>query len=75
MHSFTEYDPARANRLLDELGLTARDAEGYRLLRDGTRMTFTLNLTDYTTVGPARFWNIVMGVVLLNLGSVLPPSL
>ena len=55
LHSFTEYDPARANRLLDDLGLSQRDDEGYRRLADGTRMTFTLNLTDYTTDGPAQF--------------------
>src|SRR5688500_4114140 len=55
MHSFTEYDPARANRLLDEIGLTRRDGEGYRAFANGTRMIFTLNLTDYTTDGPAQF--------------------
>jgi peptide/nickel transport system substrate-binding protein len=54
-HSFTDYDPARANRLLDELGLTGRDTEGYRTFVDGTRMTFVLNLTDYTVQGPAQF--------------------
>jgi peptide/nickel transport system permease protein len=54
-HAFTDYDPARANRLLDELGLTGRDAEGYRTFADGTRMTFVLNLTDYTVQGPAQF--------------------
>ena len=55
LHSFTEHDPARASRLLDELGLTRRDAEGFRTFPDGTRMMFTLNVTDYTTDGPAQF--------------------
>jgi ABC-type dipeptide/oligopeptide/nickel transport system permease component/ABC-type transport system substrate-binding protein len=55
MRSFTDYDPARANRLLDEIGLTRRDSEGYRVFPDGGRMTFTLNLTDYTTESPAQF--------------------
>lgn len=32
-----EYDPALANRLLDEVGLDGRDAEGWRLLPDGRR--------------------------------------
>jgi peptide/nickel transport system permease protein len=54
-HSFTDFDPARANRLLDELGLTSRDSEGYRTFPDGTRMTFVLNMTDYTIQGPAQF--------------------
>lgn len=55
LHSFTEYDAARANRLLDEQGLTGRDGEGYRTFQDGTRMTFVLNMTDYTVQGPAQF--------------------
>ncbi|MCC5829991.1 MAG: ABC transporter permease subunit [Phycisphaeraceae bacterium] len=54
-HSFTEFDPDRANRKLDELGLTQRDRDGFRLFRDGTRMTFYLNVTDYTGSGPAQF--------------------
>jgi peptide/nickel transport system substrate-binding protein len=33
--AWAEYDPAAANRLLDELGLTARDGRGVRLLPDG----------------------------------------
>lgn len=55
LKSFTDYDPARANRLLDAIGITGRDDEGFRAFPDGTRMTFTLNLTDYTTDGPAQF--------------------
>ena len=55
LRSFTEHDPARANRLLDELGLTRRDGEGYRTFPDGTRMAFALNVTDYTTDSPAQF--------------------
>jgi peptide/nickel transport system permease protein len=54
-HSFTDYDPARAGRLLDELGLTGRDSEGYRTFPDGSRMTWVLNMTDYTAQGPAQF--------------------
>nr|WP_158277415.1 ABC transporter substrate-binding protein [Opitutus sp. ER46] len=54
-NSFIEYDPARANRLLDELGLTQRDAEGYRTFPDGTRMGFMITLSDYTIEGPAQF--------------------
>jgi ABC-type dipeptide/oligopeptide/nickel transport system permease component/ABC-type transport system substrate-binding protein len=54
-HAFTDYDPARANRLLDEIGLTRRDRDGFRTFPDGTRMTFLLNATDYTIEGPAQF--------------------
>ncbi|WP_226781583.1 ABC transporter substrate-binding protein [Oceaniglobus trochenteri] len=41
---FTEYDPDRANELLDGLGLTERDAEGYRLLPDGKRLSFQVDV-------------------------------
>jgi peptide/nickel transport system substrate-binding protein len=34
-----EYDPDRANSLLDEMGLEERDAEGFRLRPDGDRLT------------------------------------
>ena len=34
-----EYDPDRANKLLDEMGLTEKDGEGYRLRPDGKRLT------------------------------------
>ena len=36
--AWTEYDPARANALLDDLGLTRRDSQGLRLLPDGRPM-------------------------------------
>lgn len=52
---FTEYDPSRANRLLDEIGLNKRDAEGFRTFPGGERMSFYLNYTDYTGMGPAQF--------------------
>jgi peptide/nickel transport system substrate-binding protein len=31
----TEFSPTEANRLLDEMGMTARDAQGFRLTPDG----------------------------------------
>ncbi len=58
LHAFTDFDPVRANALFDELRLTGRDGEGYRTFPDGTRMTFLLNFTDYTSEGSAQF---VMG--------------
>ncbi len=42
--AWTAYDPDEANRLLDQIGLTERDAEGYRTFPDGTRMVFFLNV-------------------------------
>jgi len=41
--SCVEYNPALANRLLDEAGLTQRDREGFRTFPDGSRMTFYLS--------------------------------
>jgi peptide/nickel transport system substrate-binding protein len=42
---FTEYDPDMANELLDAAGYAERDADGYRLLPDGRRITFNVNYT------------------------------
>ena len=39
---YTAYDPDRANRLLDEVGLDRRDGAGYRLRPDGDRLKFTI---------------------------------
>ncbi len=41
----TEYDPDRANELLDAAGYADRDGEGYRLLPDGRRLTFNVQYT------------------------------
>ncbi len=54
--SFVDHDPDRARRLLDDIGLTNRDDEGYRTFADGTRMTFDLAYSgDDTGIGPAEF--------------------
>lgn len=51
-----EYSPQRANRLLDDLGLTARDSDGFRTFPDGTRMTFFMNAPQGSvSTGPAQF--------------------
>lgn len=54
-NAFIEYDPDRARAMLDEIGLTQRDSEGYRTFPDGSRMTFYLDFTAYTGIGPAQF--------------------
>lgn len=43
---YTEYDPKRANQLLDEIGLTKRDEEGYRLGFNGDKLTIVLIVTS-----------------------------
>jgi ABC-type dipeptide/oligopeptide/nickel transport system permease component/ABC-type transport system substrate-binding protein len=54
-NAFVQYDPEGANELLDELGLTGRDSEGYRTFPDGTRMTFYIDFCEYTGPGPVEF--------------------
>lgn len=53
-HAYTEYDPDRANRMLDELGLDGRDGDGFRTFADGTRMHFFLNVAGRTGGGAAQ---------------------
>ena len=42
--AYLEYDPERANQLLDDLGYSERDSEGFRLAKDGSgeRIRWTL---------------------------------
>ena len=47
--AFAEYDPERANKLLDEMGLTKRDEEGYRLRPDGKRFAL---IVEYSVTAP-----------------------
>lgn len=42
----TEYNPAKANQLLDSIGLKKRDADGFRLGTDGKRFTIYLNFAQ-----------------------------
>jgi peptide/nickel transport system substrate-binding protein len=48
---WTEFDPEQANALLDGLGYTERDAEGYRLGPDGQRISI---LVDVRTTNPLQ---------------------
>ncbi len=49
---WSTFDPAAANRLLDEIGLTKRDSDGYRLLPDGRPLELIVEApsegTEYT---------------------------
>ncbi len=42
----TEFDPAKANELLDGVGLDQRDGEGWRLRPDGERLTLIFEIGD-----------------------------
>jgi peptide/nickel transport system substrate-binding protein len=43
--AYAQYDPKRANQLLDEMGLTRRDSEGFRLRPDGKTLALTIDMT------------------------------
>lgn len=48
--AFIQFEPDEANRLLDELGLKARDGEGFRLLPDGRRAEITVETAGESTL-------------------------
>lgn len=47
-----EFDPERANALLDGLGLDQRDADNYRLRKDGKRLSVTITTPTQFDVEP-----------------------
>ena len=47
--AYTEYDPDRANFLLDSLGLLDIDGDGLRDYEDGEPLTITLEFVDWET--------------------------
>jgi peptide/nickel transport system substrate-binding protein len=59
------YDVAQANQLLDKIGLTQKDAEGYRLRKDGKRLTLNFmavdRIIDQAQLGEVlkRFWKAI----------------
>ncbi len=54
-YSYIEHDPDRANQLLDELGLTGRDSEGFRTFKDGSRMVWYMDIIPNYSEGPSPF--------------------
>ena len=49
---YTQYDPAKANQMLDAIGLDKKDAEGFRLLPSGKRLMIELSVVE--VFGPYR---------------------
>lgn len=45
--NYIEYDPKKANQLLDEIGLTKRDKDGFRLRPDGKPIEVTIETTGW----------------------------
>lgn len=61
--AFGHFDPAEANAILDSLGLDQRDAEGFRLMPSGRRLTLQMDAVsgaflDYPSIGEriAQMW-------------------
>jgi len=54
---YSAYDPQRANAMLDEMGLTKRDSEGFRLRFDGKRLIVFLHYAPQG--GPAQLYELV----------------
>ncbi|HUT56278.1 MAG TPA: ABC transporter substrate-binding protein [Phycisphaerae bacterium] len=52
--SHVEYDPAKANRLLDAMGLDKRARDGTRLLPDGEPLILDLNFVEEHPLAAAR---------------------
>jgi peptide/nickel transport system substrate-binding protein len=66
---FGRFDPEEANQILDSLGLDQRDAEGFRLLPSGERLTLRLDAVsgaflDYPSIGEriAQMWAENVGI-------------
>jgi peptide/nickel transport system substrate-binding protein len=47
--AYARFDPTQANRLLDELGLRARDGKGFRLRPDGARLDIIVETSGEST--------------------------
>jgi peptide/nickel transport system substrate-binding protein len=66
-----QFDPEQANQILDEIGLDQKDAEGYRLLPNGERLTLRLDAVsgaflDYPSIGEriAQMWAEHVGIYM-----------
>lgn len=49
---YAEYNPKKANEILDKMGLTKRDKEGFRLRPDGKTLAITIEIMDNPMYGP-----------------------
>jgi peptide/nickel transport system substrate-binding protein len=52
-------DLAQSNQLLDKVGLTQKDADGFRLRKDGKRLTLSYMAWDLGVVDAAQFGEMV----------------
>jgi peptide/nickel transport system substrate-binding protein len=57
-YAYLDYDPALANRLLDKMGLAARDEYGHRLRPDGQRLVLNIE-TSSTMLGAGKMFELI----------------
>ncbi|MDD9957434.1 MAG: ABC transporter substrate-binding protein [Gammaproteobacteria bacterium] len=63
--AYTQYDPAAANALLDEMGLIDVNEDGFREFADGSQLTFALEFVETETPKQVSmelvtsYWNAV----------------
>jgi peptide/nickel transport system substrate-binding protein len=67
---YLEHDPAKANAILDRLGLNKRDGDGFRMLPDGTKLFLTADvmLTDPAAIDELELIKKQWSQVGINLG-------
>ena len=58
LYAYLEHDPALANRLLDEVGLSARDEDGHRLRPDGQPLFLNIE-TSSTMLGAGKTFEMI----------------
>ncbi len=63
-HTALEYDPPKARKLLDEMGLDKKDADGYRLRPDGGKLEINF------MAGPEMSLSAIAGIVMENLKDI-----
>ncbi len=63
-HTALKYDPIKARKLLDEMGLDKKDADGYRLRPDGKKLDITF------IAGPEASLAAIAEIVMENLKDI-----
>ncbi|MEZ4835120.1 MAG: ABC transporter substrate-binding protein [Caldilineaceae bacterium] len=59
--SWAQFDPDLANQMLDDIGLTERDADGYRLGPDGNELLLVISATTAWPAETAELMELVKG--------------
>lgn len=59
--SYAQFDPELANQMLDELGLTERDSNGYRLAPNGEELVLNISATTSWPVETPEVMELVRG--------------